>query len=39
MRHTLQAMTAEETRAWMEGNTGPKCGRHYRRCERCAPTP
>ncbi|MGR3935240.1 hypothetical protein [Streptomyces sp. BRA346] len=35
----FHAMTAEETRAWMNDNTGPKGGRHYRRCERCAPAP
>ncbi|CAL9655891.1 hypothetical protein [Streptomyces sp. enrichment culture] len=35
----FQAMTAEETRAWMDRNTSPKGGRYYHRCERCAPTP
>jgi hypothetical protein len=35
----FEAMTAEETRAWMQRNTGPKGGRHYHRCERCAPVP
>lgn len=35
----FHAMTADETRAWMERNTGPKGGRYYHRCERCAPTP
>lgn len=33
------AMSAEEARAWMTKNTGPKGGRHYKRCRRCAPTP
>lgn len=33
------AMSAEETRAWMAEHTGPKGGRHYKRCKRCAPTP
>lgn len=32
-------MTTEETRAWMAEHTGPKGGRHYKRCRRCAPTP
>ncbi|MGA5442221.1 hypothetical protein ACPCKW_22255 [Streptomyces griseoincarnatus] len=32
-------MTTEETRAWMERNTGPRGGRYYHRCERCAPAP
>ncbi|MBB6122211.1 hypothetical protein [Nocardiopsis algeriensis] len=32
-------MSAEETRAWMAENTGPKGGRYYKRCQRCAPTP
>lgn len=35
----FRAMTAEETRAWMKQNTGPKGGRYYHRCERCAPAP
>jgi hypothetical protein len=35
----FHAMTPDETRAWMERNTGPKGGRYYHRCERCAPTP
>ena len=32
-------MTDEEARAWMNKNTGPKGGRHYKRCRHCAPTP
>ena len=32
-------MTDEEARAWMDKNTGPKGGRHYKRCRHCAPTP
>ncbi|MGR6998875.1 hypothetical protein ACU686_13230 [Yinghuangia aomiensis] len=32
-------MTDEEARAWVGRNTGPKGGRNYRRCRRCAPTP
>jgi len=32
-------MSAEEARAWMAENTGPKGGRRYRRCQHCAPTP
>lgn len=32
-------MTGEEARAWMARHTGPKGGRHYKRCRRCAPTP
>ena len=35
----FEAMTAEEARGWMERHTGPKGGRHYHRCARCAPTP
>ncbi|MET9079946.1 hypothetical protein ABZX95_49680 [Streptomyces sp. NPDC004232] len=35
----FHAMTEEEARGWMEHNTGPKGGRYYRRCERCAPAP
>ncbi|WP_055534691.1 hypothetical protein [Streptomyces graminilatus] len=35
----FHAMTAGETRSWMERNTGPRGGRHYHRCERCAPAP
>ncbi|MFE9427760.1 hypothetical protein ACFYNO_32915 [Kitasatospora sp. NPDC006697] len=32
-------MTIEETRLWEAQHTGPKGGRKYRRCRRCAPTP
>ncbi|MFE5586920.1 hypothetical protein [Kitasatospora sp. NPDC056531] len=32
-------MTIEETRVWEARHTGPKGGRKYRRCQRCAPTP
>ncbi|MFJ9558382.1 hypothetical protein ACIRPH_31630 [Nocardiopsis sp. NPDC101807] len=35
----FRLMSAEETRAWMAENTGPKGGRHYKRCRVCAPTP
>lgn len=35
----FRAMTAQESRAWMKSNTGPKGGRQYHRCERCAPAP
>ncbi|MFJ5120971.1 hypothetical protein [Kitasatospora sp. NPDC088548] len=34
-----KAMTAAETRAWMAERTGPKGGRSYKTCGRCAPTP
>lgn len=32
-------MSGEETREWMTTHTGPKGGRHYKRCRMCAPTP
>ncbi|WP_067601328.1 hypothetical protein [Nocardiopsis listeri] len=35
----FQFMSAEETRAWMAENTGPKGGRYYKRCRSCAPAP
>lgn len=35
----FQPMSAEETRAWMAENTGPKGGRYYKHCRSCAPTP
>ncbi|MFB7380222.1 hypothetical protein ACFC6U_37150 [Kitasatospora purpeofusca] len=33
------AMTACEARAWMAERTGPKGGRSYKTCRRCAPAP
>ncbi len=30
-------MSIEEARAWVAERTGPKGGRNYRRCQRCAP--
>ncbi|MFD5610576.1 hypothetical protein [Kitasatospora sp. NPDC127060] len=34
-----KAMTSAEARAWMAENTGPKGGRSYKKCRRCAPAP
>ncbi|WP_159476246.1 hypothetical protein [Streptomyces caniferus] len=33
----FQAMTAQEARQWVTERTGPKGGRNYKRCQRCAP--
>jgi hypothetical protein len=33
----FDVMTLEEARAWTAERTGPKGGRNYRRCQRCAP--
>ncbi|MET9396076.1 hypothetical protein [Kitasatospora sp. NPDC002965] len=34
-----RAMTASEARVWTAERTGPKGGRAYKTCSRCAPTP
>ncbi|MFI8343977.1 hypothetical protein ACIF8W_28450 [Streptomyces sp. NPDC085639] len=34
---SFTAMTAEEARAWIAERTGPKGGRNYTWCQRCAP--
>ncbi|MFI6284377.1 hypothetical protein ACIBCM_06385 [Streptomyces sp. NPDC051018] len=34
----FEAMTAAEARPWITARTGPKGGRNYKRCQRCAPT-
>lgn len=33
----FDVMTTDEARAWMAERTGPKGGRNYKRCQRCAP--
>lgn len=33
----FQAMTSQEARNWIAERTGPKGGRNYKRCQRCAP--
>ncbi|MCF3143759.1 hypothetical protein [Streptomyces platensis] len=33
----FEAMTAQEARKWVLDRTGPKGGRNYKRCQRCAP--
>lgn len=33
----FEVMTPEEARAWIAERTGPKGGRNYKRCQRCAP--
>ncbi|PAZ09339.1 hypothetical protein CLM62_47145 [Streptomyces sp. SA15] len=34
----FDVMTPDEARAWIAERTGPKGGRNYKRCQRCAPT-
>ncbi|MGW2583599.1 hypothetical protein ACWCYZ_20090 [Streptomyces virginiae] len=34
---SFTAMTAQEARTWIADHTGPKGGRNYARCQRCAP--
>ncbi|GGR45898.1 DciA family protein [Streptomyces netropsis] len=34
---SFTAMTSEEARTWIADHTGPKGGRNYTRCQRCAP--
>ncbi|MER5570499.1 hypothetical protein ABT083_30570 [Streptomyces goshikiensis] len=34
---SFTAMTAEEAKAWIADHTGPKGGRNFSRCQRCAP--
>ncbi|MFD9572655.1 hypothetical protein ACFWBI_22755 [Streptomyces sp. NPDC059982] len=34
---SFTAMTPEEARTWIADRTGPKGGRNYARCQRCAP--
>lgn len=34
---SFTAMTAEEAKSWIADHTGPKGGRNYARCQRCAP--
>ena len=34
----FEAMTTQEAHAWIAARTGPKGGRNYKRCQRCAPT-
>ncbi|WP_049564942.1 hypothetical protein [Streptomyces sp. SBT349] len=36
---SFRPVTPEETRVWVADHTGPKGGRNYKRCQRCAPTP
>ncbi|MFJ2875499.1 MULTISPECIES: hypothetical protein [unclassified Streptomyces] len=33
----MRPMTPSEARAWIQENTGPRGGRNYKRCQRCAP--
>ncbi|MEU3564164.1 hypothetical protein [Kitasatospora sp. NPDC006786] len=35
----FRPLTPEDARAWIAERTGPKGGRNYNRCRRCAPTP
>ncbi|MET7489826.1 hypothetical protein [Streptomyces sp. NPDC005538] len=33
----FDVITPDEARAWIAERTGPKGGRNYKRCQRCAP--
>jgi len=35
----FEPLTAAQARAWVASRTGPKGGRNFKRCQRCAPTP